>query len=411
MDIIITIFTIALRTIWRNRKRSVFTVIAVAVGILSSSFLAALQGGARMQLEDDAVTNLLGHISMADSSYYDERLAVFSVPELSDIERLQVLDLGAAHIIERIRISAIIMTERESAPIELVGIAPAEEKGFSLIGFSQNISGDGRAVRDTEDDGIVLGERLLEDLKTGIGKRVVLLVQDANGKSQERGYRVVGAYKHELLSIERAYAFTGRSKLQDFVGLNNRVSEQSIFLSDRSKSEEYVPIFANSFAERSVKSWIMREPFLRAVVKLQSGVLLIWYGVVLTAVFFGVLNTLFMAIFEREKEFALYQALGMNSLLVVLQVVLETLILLTAGAFVGGIISIIFIKFLSVTGIALHWFSAGVHLLGLRSMVYPALSLVDIGIFIVLIFGVCLVGSLFPAMRASRMSPSKGLVK
>jgi len=411
MDLLLTIFTIALRTIWRNRKRSVFTVIAVAVGILSSSFLSALQGGARIQLEDDAVINLLGHVSMAHSSYYDERLAAFSVPSLSESEKLQIHKLGASHVIERIRITAIIMTERESAPIELVGISPSEERGFSLIGLSQNISSEGREILDSEDDGIILGQRMLEDLKSGIGRRVVLLVQDANGKSQERGYRVVGAYKHELISIERAYAFTGLEKLQDFIGLNNRVSEQSIFLSDRSKSEEYVPVLSSSFTERTVKSWIEREPFLRAVVKLQSGVLLIWYGVVLTAVFFGVLNTLFMAIFEREKEFCLYQALGMNSLLVILQVVLETLILLFAGALLGGILSVVFIKLLSVTGIALHWFSAGVHLLGLRSVVYPALSLVDIGIFIVLIFGVCLVGSIFLAMWVSRMSPVKGLVK
>lgn len=411
IDILVTFISISLRNIWRNRQRSLFTVVSLSIGILSASFLTAIQRGSRAQLETDAVQNLLGHISMANENYYDDHVALFSVPELTDPERTALNSLEVVHLIERLRISSIAMSERETVPLELVGISPEEEEGYSFIGVSDNSIIQGKYLSGVNDDGIILGKRLIDELKTQIGQRIVILVQNSEGSSVERGFRIIGAYSHELQSVEKSYGFTGRASLQKLLGLSGRVSEQSIFISNKQEAEKLASMYQELFFDRSVRSWIEREPFLRAVVKLQSGVMLIWYGVVLIAVLFGVLNTLFMAVYEREKEFCLYQALGMNSRLVILQVVIETFILLCVGSMAGVLLCSGVIGFISVKGIPLNYFSDGVHLIGMRSVIYPVLSFIDVLTFIFMIILICLIGSLFPAHRASRISPVMGLTK
>ena len=70
---------ISTRNVWRNKKRSFLTLGAIAVGVLSSSMLSALQAGARAQIEEDSVHNLLGHIKIAHSDYFDDQVALNSI--------------------------------------------------------------------------------------------------------------------------------------------------------------------------------------------------------------------------------------------------------------------------------------------------------------------------------------------
>ena len=67
--------------------------------------------------------------------------------------------------------------------------------------------------------------------------------------------------------------------------------------------------------------------------------LLIWFLIVLVTVSFGLVNTLFMAIFERTREIGLFQALGMRPSSIVWQVLCESMILLTLGAVLGNLLA------------------------------------------------------------------------
>lgn len=405
------LIVLAVRNVWRNKKRSFLTVLALAIGLLSASFLGALQEGSRRQIEEDAVFNLLPHSTIASESYFDERLAIHSVDRLNNEEEsLLFKNFGVLGVAERVRVQAIVMSERESVSLQFLGISPEEEEGYSVLGHDPSTLSSA-FIQSEDEDGIILGESMLVDLKTQIGKRIVLIAQDSQGRSVERGFLIKGTYKSDLTSIEKSYAVTGRKTAQEFLVLGDRVSEQGLYFSSPELSVEYSPEIESYLSGRKVRNWKEVEPFLQAVVKLQSGVLWLWYAVVLFSVFFGVLNTLFMSIFEREREFCLYQAIGMKSGFIVIQIVFETAVLLLIGLFFGALLSCSVIFTLSKLGIPLGAFSQGVQMLGMRDVVYPFLSISSMFVFMFIIFGVCIIGSIIPAYRASRLSPLRLLTR
>jgi len=399
---------LAIRNIFRNKKRSLLTLFLIAIGLLSANSLSGLQGGARKQLEEDAKYNLLGDIKISTHGYFLDPIPSNSFQPFGIEEINYLKKLGAKKIISRIKVSSIIMSERKSAALQFVGIDPGSEIEGSFIGESNAII-EGRFLENQEDSGIIIGKRLAKYLGTGLGKRVVVLSQKLDGTSVQRGFKVVGLYQTELQSQEKAYAFTGLKTAQNFLNLKDLISEYSLISENKIDSlpDSYIKISESK--QLKFIDWRAAEPFLQAVVKLQDGVLVLWYGIVSFAIFFGVLNTLFIAIHERENEFSLYKALGMSSSGIIIQVVLESIVLVFFGIILGNILTLLVMLILKTTGIPLTAFSDGAALMGLRSTVYPSLSLSKSLIISVLAFFSCTFGSIFPAKRASKVSPIVGL--
>lgn len=399
---------ISFRNVWRNKKRSFLTLGAIAVGVLSTSMLSALQAGARAQIEEDSVRNLLGHIKIANTDYFDDQVAINSIEPLEGL--LNLVQVHGAKVSSRVKVSAIIMSERKSRPITLVGIDPKKEEKVSILDQKEYVE-TGEPLKDEGDQGIILGRKLIEDLKTQVGKRIVILTQDIDGKVSERGFRIKGAYKSELEATEKAYAVSGIRTIQNMLKMGNKVSDISIVLDDIYKIDSLRTKLKVKFPNADIRTWTEVEPFLQAVVKLQNGVLILWYGIVLLAVFFGVVNTLFMMVFEREREFCLYRALGLGNWSLTFQIMMEVFVLLILGSISGMVLSYFVVGYLSVSGIPLDMFSDGAGLLGIRSIVYPKLLFSKVIFFVSLIFIVCILGSIFPARKAVGLRATEGLTK
>ena len=127
------------------------------------------------------------------------------------------------------RIPAMISSERESAGVSVLGIDPTKERDISFIG--QGVA-RGRNLSGPDDAGLVVGEALLEQLNTKLGRRVVLMGHNADLAITDRGFRILGVFDAELESTEKAYVFTGYSSAQDLFGLDQGFSEISALTDD-----------------------------------------------------------------------------------------------------------------------------------------------------------------------------------
>jgi ABC-type antimicrobial peptide transport system permease subunit len=117
-----------------------------------------------------------------------------------------------------------------------------------------------------------------------------------------------------------------------------------------------------------------------------------------------------MAVFERIREFGLMQALGMKPRAIMLQVLLESLMLLTLGLVIGNILAVASILPLS-GGMDLGVVAEGMEMMGAAAVLYPALKIGDVVLAnaVVIILGI--VTSLLPAWRASRYRPVEAIAK
>jgi len=301
----------------------------------------------------------------------------------------------------------VIASERESAGVTLVGIDPARERGLSFIPGAITA---GRYLESVDDPGLLLGRKLAEQLETALGRRVVLMSQNAGNQVGERGFRVVGIFDADPQAMETGYVFIGRTAAQQMLKIDSAVSEIAIMTPDR---DRLVPVLASLRAAApglDVVPWTELQPLLVLTEKVNNVILLIWFTVVFAAMSFGLINTLLMAVFERTREFGLFQALGMPPRYILGQVLTESLILLAFGLLLGNMLGWLNVYWLK-DGIDLSAFAQGLELVGVSPVIYPALSAADVLTANLLVTVLGIAASLYPAWRAARHVPVEAITR
>jgi ABC-type lipoprotein release transport system permease subunit len=378
-------------------------LIAITVAVAGVVLTNGLIRGMQFDMREAAVANLTGHIKVLAPGYLDDpnieksfKLEPGWRPEIPDTE----LEGWAA----RIRIPAVIMSERETRGVQFVGVDPAQEN-ISFLG-EVDIIGEGLASAD--DGRVLIGVELARQLETEAGRRLVLITQGLDGRNREAGFRIAGLYDAEGKSLEKQFVFTGVTALQKMVDAPV-VTEVSIKLKDELHEPEIKRGLSGFFSTLDVLDWQQLEPQAAAMFVYVDSAILIWFFVIMGALIFGLVNTLVTAVMERIKEFGMLRAVGMKSSAVIVQVVLESTIIMLAGVTVGVLVGWLLATQWLGDGIDLSRWAQGVEMAGIRSVLTPHILLEDIILVtgLSLFFGV--LAAIYPAWRAVKIKPLEAL--
>ncbi len=398
--------TLAWRNLWRHRRRTAVMLFALALGVWSMVVMAALIRGSMEQHIKKEILNLTGHVQIHASGYRDDPAVDHRfTPPAALAQALEQKAVVAAS--PRVRVPAVISSERESAGVTLVGIDPEHERGLSFISTAVT---SGKYLASPDDPGLLLGRKLAERLETALGRRVVLMSQDANNQIGDRGFRVVGIFSADPQAMETGYVFIGLDTARMMLKIGSDVSEIAVMAHDRNSLENEVQALRLAAPDLDVAPWTEVQPLLVLTEKVNNVVLLIWFAVVFAAMAFGLINTLLMAVFERTREFGLFQALGMPPRFIVGQVLVESLMLLMLALLLGNLASWASVASLR-GGIDLSAFSEGLEMMGVSPVIYPALAAGDITTANVIVVVLGVLASLYPAWRASRYVPVEAITR
>lgn len=396
------LFQLSFRNLLRHRRRNALLMAAICVAVGGVTVMNSLIRGFQQDMRDAAVENLTGHIKLLAPGYQDDPSIDKRFPLASDWQppvEADVLEGWAP----RVRVPAVIMSERETRGVQLVGVDPSRED----ISFLGGVPIDGDALTGPGDNRLLLGRALAEQLETGVGYRLVIITQGADGLNRESGFRVAGLFDAEGTGLEKAYAFTGIAFLQSLLDADG-VTEVSIRL-DREPA--LAPAVARlSAAEEGieVRRWEELEPQAAAMFAFADMAIYIWFVIMMSALVFGLVNTLITAVMERTRELGMVRALGMRASAVITQVVVESLLVMAAGVAVGLSIGVGIITLLG-DGIDLSQWAQGMELAGMRSVLVPVLLPGDLLLVAGLSLAFGALASLYPAWRAVKIGPLEAL--
>ncbi len=399
---------LAWRNLWRNHRRTLIMLAAVVVGVWAMIFMTALTRGMVDDMVRQGIRSLPGTVQ-AHAPGFLEDPSVANVFPPPDARLRAVLDHPpVVRWASRVRVPAVVSSERDTRGVTLIGIDPQAERGLSFV--ADDVA-EGRFLESPDDDGIVLGRKLVERLQTGLGKRVVIMTQDPANQMVDRGFRIVGIFHTTMEAQEDAFAFAGRKTLQKLLGIGPDVSEIAVLGSGYRDVEGLRKLVAAAAGPGlAVESWRTLDPYTSGMLGTMDGFVLIWIVVVFLALGFGLVNTLVMAVFERVREIGLMLALGMTPGSILAQIVLESALLLSLGLLAGDLIAWATILPLR-GGIDLSAVAKGMELWGSGSVLHPALRWQDVLLanLVVLVLG--FLASLSPAWRASRYEPVLAITK
>jgi len=383
-------------------------VSAITIGVWAMIFMTALMRGMVNDMVRDGIRALPGHVQVHHPEFRNDPSIMNLIPTADSALTEAFSQAGFDGWSSRVRVPAIISSERESRGVTLIGVDPERERSLDAIGSE---IAEGRNLEDVNDGGVIIGRKLADKLDTELGKRIVLMSQDPDNEIADRGYRVVGLFEANLEQVEEAFVFAGKSTLQKMLGIENQVSEIAVMAADYRDLEgltEQVAALAGGDVE--VLPWQELNSYLGSMLKVMDGFVLVWMIVIFLALSFGLVNTLVMAVFERIREIGLMLALGMRPSGILGQIIVESALLLVIGLILGNALawaSVVPLK----DGIDISAVAQGMEMFGASSILYPEQTLQDTITANVVVLVLGFFASLSPAWRASRYEPIEAITK
>lgn len=403
-----SLLTLAWRNLWRNYRRTLIMLLAIALGVWAMIVMGALLRGMTDQMVRNGLATLPGEAQIHHPDFLLDPSVVNHMPMPAGalLEQLESAPITAWAA--RLRVPAVLASEYASRGFTLLGVDPAQE---GALGSLPETLLEGRMLEGPDDRGVLLGAGLVRRLETGLGKRIVLMTQDTENDLADRGVRVVGIYRARLQGDEERFAYVGRSALQELLGLEQEVTEVAVTASDYTAVDAWLPALqASAGPELEVLGWTELHTFLGTMLAVQEGFVLVFMVVVFLVLSFGLVNTLVMAVFERTRELGLMQALGMRPALILSQVLLESLLLLALGLLLGNGLALATLLPLR-DGVDISAVAEGMEMMEMGTTLYPLLVPDDMLMSTVVVLVLGLLASLLPAWRASRLDPVRALAR
>jgi len=381
---------------------------AISVGAWAMIFMTALMRGMVNDMIREGIRSLPGHVQVHNPAYRDDP-SINNLVSMSDAELSEAFaSAGINRFAARVRVPAIISSERESRGVTLIGVDPSQELSITAIGSE---IAEGRGLGGVDDNGVVIGRKLADKLDTEIGKRVVLMSQDPDNEVADRGYRVVGLFEANLEAQEEAFAFAGKETVQKMLRIGDGITEVAVAGDDyRNVDILLADVRQLMNPQDEVLPWQEMDAYLGSMLAVMDGFVLVWIIVIFLALSFGLVNTLVMAVFERVREIGLMLALGMRPSSILMQIIFESALLLILGLAIGNALAMATVIPLR-DGIDISIVAEGMEMFGASSVLYPEMQMSDVILANVVVLVLGFFASLSPAWRASRYEPVEAITK
>lgn len=403
------LLTLALRNIWRNKRRSLLTVSAMVV---SSSLLILALGVFSGMLRDmlSSVTEqYYGHIVVTQKGYQDDRdmfANFFPDPQLIQRlrERAEVVGLSP-----RLRGFGLVSHEVSTYPAELLGIRPEAEKDVTTLAGHLVA---GRFLSADPGDGAVLGQGLAKKLGVIPGDELVFVTQAADGSIGNDLLRVAGVFATGDSSHDNSLVLVGLPWLQRVMVLDGRVHELALSVTEPMRADATAtslqPLLPPGLA---ALDWGRLLPEMREAIAGFDVSRMIIVVILYFATGLGILNTFFMSVMERTREFGILMAMGMRPSRIRLLVLLETLGMGSLSLVLGVLLGLLMSLYMARVGIDLSGAITPVTYAG--GTILPRLhAVLEPGNFVIpslLLLAVCLLAGFLPANRAAKLQPAEAI--
>ena len=401
------LWQIAYRDLGRNRRRSFFTLLAVAVGLALLIFINGLIAGVMHDAVENNIRLRTGHVQLRAPTYEEEK---------SSLEWQDLLTNG-----EDLAAKARALPQVASAAPVLwaIGILNTAEDTTNLQVYGIDVTSDFYApVRDglvegeflAADDrsGILLGKRLADSMGLQPGSKVSLTLIDADGQPQEQIYSVRGLFRSGAVSYDENSVFMPLAKAQAVTNTAGRASAVTILLHNQEDAEAV----AAALAAPNIKAltWTELNQMFLQTMAIGLRFYLILDFIVMLVVAVVIANTLLMAVFERVREMGILAALGMKGRQIMGMFLLEAATLGLLGIVVGVVSGTAIVLYMTNHGIYMGEDVAGsVENIQLGATMYTRLVPTTIVNLSLATLVVILLGSLYPAWFAARLEPAQAL--
>jgi ABC-type lipoprotein release transport system permease subunit len=402
---------LAWKNLWRNRRRTIITLAAIAFSIMLVQASHNLSTGVYAGMVDSGVRAGSGHIAVYHQGYLESREESLSFKDQDLVTEIEAI-AGVEKVLPRLYIPALAQSSRESRGIMLIGVDPERERQINP--FLKTLAADAM-VRSTGSRDAVVGARLLDELQIKPGQKFVVTAQHQDGTLHSELLRVRGVVESGMKDIDGSLILIGRERASKLIGRSGSVHELAVILSDpgyEGAVHEQISAMIIAHPEIEAVNWERAMQNLANAIKLDYASQKFIFIIILLIVSIGVVNTLLMSVMERMREFGVILALGSKPMTLRGMIMLEALSLGVLAATLGTLCGSLATWYLVSVGIDLADLVpetlefGGVVFDPIMRASWNPVWMIQIALYVV---GLTLLAALYPAIKAGRITPVEGM--
>lgn len=348
---------LAIRGLKRNRRRSIVTLLAIAIGFSAITLFAGYihnvyDGLARQSIHGE----LLGHLTInkhgmrVEGKLHPERYLLSN----TDVMRLTNMLLANPQVklvTPRLALSGILSNGRASTIFIADGIDPNAietlQEGFQnelekSVGFGGNYL---KKLDPTTPEKALFSDGLIALLQLKPGMQVPLLINTVHGQANALDATVSGFFNTGNAGTNDKFAFLSLNLAQTLYDLDGGADRLTVLLHNE-KDTDFMRTHLLAQAKTlgydlEIKTWQELSDFYNQVKMMFNMIFGFIFSIVLTVVIMSVANSMGMTVVERTREIGTLRAIGLKRLGVIQLFVTESLLLTSLGCGLGLIITLI----------------------------------------------------------------------
>jgi putative ABC transport system permease protein len=341
--------TISLRNIVKNGRRSLTTILAIALGYAAINLFQGYVHSTYEGLTNAAIHGEgLAHLTIFKKGYLEQgklhpEKYQFSRDEVEKISDLVRRRPDVELVTPRLSVSGIISNGRNSTIFISQGLVPADD--VAIRGdLTKYTSFKGSYLTDAERTGVVVGSELAEMLNLKQGNDAVILSNTYSGMANALDVKILGIYNTGTAATNDKMLLMTYRHAQDLVDFPG--AERLVVLLKNGKNGKAAASVAAQIHKMlteagfgvEIKTWDELSVFYNQVKNLFDMIFLFIFSIVLVIVVMSVINTMSMSVMERTREIGTMRALGLKRYGVKFLFAVEGVLLGILGSAAGSLI-------------------------------------------------------------------------
>lgn len=398
------IFVMAWRNVWRNSRRSLITIGAMALALWAELIYSGLVAGLLTDMVGDVTETDMGEVQVLSNGWLDRPSIHETVDDKAILPKLDAAGFAAS---ARLQSGGLAASGELSAGVALVGLDP--ERDARVLTINQSIA-EGQWLDASDPHGVVVGRGLARTLSLKPGSELVVLSQGADGSVANDLFQVRGVLMSVASSTDRATVLMTDGMFRELMAFPEGAHRIVVRAPQGMDLDLATAEVAKLAPEATVKSWKQLNPFIAQMldgVKVQIGIV---YFVLYVAVAILVLNAMLMALFERIREFGVLKAIGYGPLQVFSLMVTEGMLQAVVAAVIGSVLALPVMAYLQTSGVDIGVLG-GVSMLGMTmpTIWHGVYTLEGVRVPVIMLFAIVFASVLYPAAKAAFIRPVEAM--
>lgn len=402
-------FRLAWRNIFRNGRRTFLTCLLLASSLIALVLTDGVMKGMMALMIETTTRTFSGEAQVHKQHFRDAFDVDLFIEDTDEITAQLAADKSVEAFTVRTMSGSMVSSADNITGAVLWGVDADTETRVSKLKEAL-IEGDYLTGLDNE---MLIGQEMADLLEVDLGDRIVVTLSQVNGGELSQAlFRLSGIFKFGMRELDNSMVFVNLQQSRQILGMDRGAHEIAFnFVDSEQAINPDIQIIKTLSSNKNIEAatWATLQPQMSAMLGMIDYSLIIIGSILFIIAGLGIINSMFMSIYERIYEFGVAMAIGTRPGQMITLIMAEAFFLALLSVIGGMIVAYFLSNHFSVVGIPIG--EMEFEGISIQNNIKTILDVSQFTVFPLAVIALTMVAAIYPALFTARIVPSEALHK